>query len=139
MSEEIKGSYSATDNEGIRYDLHIRQADDLRGVMEGIFDINKEHYYVQGSYTFDEGKWPPATISLEISPIREREPNILTYPPTAEDSPPSTACGDFTLTSSKDIGNRFAESFKQLTGQGRFKDKKTGTTKTVENMIFKKT
>ena len=134
MSQEIEGVYLASDSEGIKYNLSILKADDLKGLMGGFLSIDKERYHVQGSYKFFDGKWTPANIKFEITP--EQIPKQDNCQPTRT---PASA-GEFTLTSSEtSTGNLYAESLKQLNGQGKFEDKKTGTTKTVENMIFKKT
>jgi hypothetical protein len=115
MSQEIEGIYLASDSEGIKYNLSILKADDLKGLMGGFLSIDNERYHVQGSYKFDDGKWTPANIKFEITPEQNsyQRPHI------------SASVGEFTLTSSKTLtGNLYAESFKQLNGQGKFEDKK---------------
>lgn len=142
MSEEIKGMYLASDDKGIKYELSIENADSSPGLIQGHLTIDMAKYDVQGSYRFDDGKWTPANIIFNIAPFRETlkdQPDYLSPPINNLYFTLPNSCGEFSLTSSETLtGNLFAESFKQLTGQGKIKDKKTGTTKTIENMIFKK-
>lgn len=154
MSEEIKGNYSTNDSDSIPYNLSIERADDLKGLMQGSLTIDKKMYDVQGSYSFKDGKHTPAEITLKIAPHSSRRyemydanyyrgtdtGNILSR--RSDDdyyAPLPDACGEFKLTSEANTWDDFKKSFERLRGQGTFQDKETGQTKTVDNMIFKKT
>jgi hypothetical protein len=150
MSEEIKGNYSTNDSDSIPYKLLIERADDLKGLLQGSLTIDKKMYDVQGSYSFKDGKHTPAEITLKIARRFEmydanyfRGTGSGNIPSRRSDddyyAPLPDACGEFKLTSEANTWDDFKKSFEQLRGQGTFQDKETGQTKTVENMIFKKT